>query len=136
MPVAFYRYLYEQVGRDHHWYLRRVMGDEELASVIHAPATSITVLHANGSPAGFFELESSRLPEAVEIAYFGLTRDFTGQGLGRWFLSTAIQAGWDLLPSKLTVHTNSLDHPAALALYQKMGFVPVAVSEEEVESWA
>ncbi|MEZ5801430.1 MAG: hypothetical protein R3D29_14405 [Nitratireductor sp.] len=25
MPVAFYRYLYEQVGKPHHWYLRRVM---------------------------------------------------------------------------------------------------------------
>jgi hypothetical protein len=25
----------------------------------------------------------------------------------------------------MTVNTNTLDHPRALALYQKMGFVPV-----------
>ena len=40
-----------------------------------------------------------------------------------------------LKPAKITVHTNTLDHPAALPLYQKLGFVPVAVSEGDVEAW-
>jgi len=31
------------------------------------------------------------------------------------------------------VHTNSLDHPAALGLYQKMGFEAVAISEEKIK---
>jgi hypothetical protein len=36
MPVHFYRYLYEQVGRQHHWMMRRVQSDAEVASIIHA----------------------------------------------------------------------------------------------------
>lgn len=135
MPPAFYRWLYEQVGKDHHWFLRRAMDDDALKAVIHAETTAIHVLYANGSPAGFFELDTSRMPEEVELAYFGLTRDFTGIGLGRWFLATAIQAAWDYKPSRVTVHTNTLDHPAALPLYQKMGFTPVGVGEEEIEAW-
>ena len=34
MRVHFYRYLYEQVGKAHHWYLRRVMKDKELAAIL------------------------------------------------------------------------------------------------------
>ena len=52
MPLAFYRYLYEQVGRPHHWSLRRTLGDEALAAAIHAPTTEIAVLYVDGSPAG------------------------------------------------------------------------------------
>ncbi len=135
MPVAFYRYLYEQVGRDYHWYLRRVMDDEQLSAIIHAETTHLHVLYADGSPAGFFELDLSRMPEEVELAYFGLCRDFTGMGLGKWFLATAIAAAWDHKPEKVSVHTNTLDHPRALPLYQRMGFEPVGTGEETVEAW-
>ena len=48
-----------------------------------------------------------------------------GLGLGRWFLLQAIEAAWNLNPLKVTVNTCTLDHPAALPLYQKLGFVPV-----------
>jgi GNAT superfamily N-acetyltransferase len=135
MPVAYYRYLYEQVGKPHHWYLRRVMDDARLAEIIHAPTTKIFVLYANGSPAGYFELDTARLPETVEIAYFGLCQGFTGMGIGKWFLSEAIQSAWDEKPQTVTVHTNTLDHPAALPLYQKLGFEPVGTGEEIVEAW-
>lgn len=135
MPVAFYRYLYEQVGRDHHWYLRRVMDDDELAAILHADTTQIDVLYADGCPAGYFELDLSRLPDEVELAYFGLCRDYVGLGLGKWLLTNAIEAAWNKAPAKVTVHTNTLDHPRALALYQQMGFVPVATGEETVEAW-
>jgi GNAT superfamily N-acetyltransferase len=135
MPLHFYRYLYEQVGKSHHWYLRRVMGDDGIAEIIHSENTNIDVLYADGSPAGFFELDLSALPKTVEIAYFGLIPDFQGLGLGKWFLNCAIQKAWDLSPEKVIIHTNTLDHPAALSLYQKMGFSPVGISEEEVTVW-
>ena len=44
MPVHFYRYLYEQVGRQHHWMMRRVQSDEEVTRAIHAETTEIHVL--------------------------------------------------------------------------------------------
>src|SRR5690606_4315374 len=72
MPVHFYRYLYEQVGRQHHWMMRRVQSDAEVAKAIHAETTEIHVLYAEGNPAGFLELNLSALPETAEVLYFGL----------------------------------------------------------------
>ena len=135
IPTAFYRYLYEQVGRDYHWYLRRIMPDAELDAIINAQTTQIDVLYANGCPAGFFELDLSALPNSLELAYFGLCQDFVGLGIGKWFLWTAIDAAWDHNPDSVKVHTNTLDHPKALPLYQKLGFEPVGIGEEVVEPW-
>lgn len=135
MPVQFYRYLFEQVGKKQHWYSRRVMSDDKLTEIIHAPSTHIHVLYADGSPAGYFELDASKLPSQVEIVFFGLTPDFQGMGLGKWFLGAAIANAWALNPEKLILQTNTLDHPAALQLYQKHGFSPVRISEEEIELW-
>lgn len=135
MPLAFYRYLYEQVGRAHHWMMRRGMTDADLAAAIHAKATEIHVLYVEGSPAGFFELDLARLPSEAEILYFGLTPDFQGRGLAKFFLSEAIFAAWAHQPVRLVIHTNTLDSPRALQLYQRMGFSPYAFSEETIEAW-
>ncbi|MFK7903457.1 MAG: GNAT family N-acetyltransferase [Nitratireductor sp.] len=135
MPIQFYRYLFEQVGKKQHWYSRRVMSDDEVYSIIHASTTHIHVLYADGSPAGFFELDASNLPDSVEIVFFGLTTSFQGLGLGKWFLSAAISNAWNLKPQKLILQTNTLDHPAALRLYQSQGFSPVGISEEKLTYW-
>ncbi|MFD1197187.1 GNAT family N-acetyltransferase [Brucella gallinifaecis] len=135
MPVHFYRYLYEQVGRQHHWMLRRTQSDAEVAEAIHAQSTDIHVLYADGNPAGLLELDLSSLPQSAEILYFGLVPDYQGRGLGKFFLSEAISEAWSHNPQKVTIHTNTLDSPRALQLYQKMGFVPVGWSEEEVTPW-
>lgn len=135
MPTQFYRYLFEQVGKQQHWYSRRVMSDKKLKEIIHATTTHIHVLFADGSPAGYFELDTSKLPKQIEIVFFGLTPDFQGMGIGKWFFSAAISNAWALQPEKLILQTNSLDHPAALQLYQKQGFSPVRISEEKIELW-
>jgi GNAT superfamily N-acetyltransferase len=135
MPLHFYRYLYEQVGKPHHWLLRRNISDANLAAAIHNEGTEIEVLYVDGCPAGFFELDLESLPATVEIRYFGLVPEFQGRGLSKFFLSSAVFAAWAHEPRKVTIHTNTLDSPRALILYQKLGFVPVAWSEEEVEAW-
>lgn len=135
IPLAFYRYLYEQVGRAHHWLLRRDLADQALSAAVHGPHTEISVLYAQGAPAGFFELTTARLPDEVEIVYFGLTPDFQGRGFGRFFLSEAIFAAWAHNPRRLLIHTNTLDSPRALQLYQKAGFAPFGWSEEHVPAW-
>lgn len=135
MPPAFYRYLYEQVGKPHHWLLRRNLSDTALVAIIHAQSTEIRVLYVDGSPAGFFELDLSRLPGEAEIAYFGLTPDFQGRGLSRFFLSEAVFSAWAHEPARVVIHTNTLDSPRALQLYQRGGFSPYAWSQEEVEPW-
>jgi GNAT superfamily N-acetyltransferase len=135
IPLHFYRYLYEQVGKPHHWLLRRNISDADLAESIHNDSTEIEVLYVDGCPAGFFELDLERRPEEVEIRYFGLIPDYQGRGLAKFFLSSAVFAAWAHEPKKVTIHTNTLDSPRALILYQKLGFEAVAWSEEEVEPW-
>lgn len=135
MPLHFYRYLYERVGRPHHWELRRRMEDDALSAIIHATTTLIDVLYVDGAPAGFVEIDLSRAPDQAEIEYFGLMADFQGRGLSKFFLSCALHAAWQHDPRKLIIQTNSLDSPRALQLYQTMGFVPVGTSQAEVEAW-
>ena len=135
IPVSFYRYLYEQVGKPHHWSLRRDEPDEDLDAMINAETTEIHVLYVDGCPAGFCEIDYAALPNEAEILYFGLTPHYQGRGLSKFFLSEGIFAAWSKEPQRLVIHTNTLDSPRALQLYQRMGFSPFAWSHEEIERW-
>ena len=135
IPAKFYQYLYRLVGKPHHWEDRRDLSEPELFAIVNDETVEISVLYADGCPAGFFELDKSKQPESIEILYFGLGTDHQGLGLGKWFLSAAISAAWSHKPEKVIVETNTLDHPAALALYQRLGFSPVAVSDSKVLIW-
>lgn len=134
MPLPFYRFIYEQVGKPHHWAMRRNIDDAALAEAIHAEETHIHLLYADGSPAGFFELDLSD-EQCADIVYFGLVPEFQGRGLARFLLSEAIAAAWANDPARVTIETNTLDSPKALQIYQKMGFLPVAWREEMIEAW-
>lgn len=128
IPLHFYRYLQWRTGRDWHWVHRLRMGDEELAGIIHDSRTEIRVLGINGAPAGFFEL-FRETASTTNLVYFGLIDNAIGRGIGKWLLGQALLAAWNQPISRLTVSTNTLDHPAALPLYQKMGFQPVSQNE-------
>lgn len=129
-PVHFYRYLYDSVGRGLYWIDRKKMSDAALAEAIHADGVSVHVLYVAGVPAGYFELARRAEDDTVEIAYFGLIADFHGLGLGKWLLHEAISAAWDMGPGRVAVETCTLDAPHALALYQRLGFVPFARKEK------
>ena len=120
--VSFYRYLYDAVGSPWLWTDRKALSDEQLAAIIQDDEVEIYVLYANGVPAGYAELDMRGRPE-VNLAYFGLLPEFIGQGLGAYFLNWTVRRAWEHGPSRFTVNTNNFDHPRALPLYQKMGFV-------------
>ena len=122
-PVHFYRYLYDTIGRDHHWIDRARLSDAELAEAITADGIEIFAAYCNGVPAGFFELDG-RSGQEVWLAYFGIMPEFRGRGLGKWLLSEALAAAWLKEPERVRVETCTLDDPRALPLYQRMGFVP------------
>ncbi len=131
IPLHFYRYLQWRVGKNHHWEYRLHMEDERLAAIVHAETTVITVLYLDGAPAGFFEIDRKDSP-IVDLAYFGLMPHATGRGLGRWFLGQALERAWETDPQKVTVNTNTIDHPAALRLYQQAGFSPVRQADARI----
>jgi len=120
--VPYYRFLYNAVGKEYHWLTRRKLSDAELAAVIGDPRNELYVLHVDGSPAGFAELDRRQVDE-VELVQFGLMSDYLGKGLGKWFLQWAIDKAWSYQPNRLWLHTCTLDHPAAVPLYKSAGFV-------------
>ena len=119
--VAFYRFLYNTVGADYVWWLRRAMADEELAALLRDPLVSIHVLYAGGEPAGFFELDARGWSD-VNLSYFGLMPQAIGSGIGYPFLRQAIDAAWRIGPRGVTVNTCTADHPRALPTYLRAGF--------------
>lgn len=120
--VAYYRTLYNAVGKQYHWLSRRKMEDETLAVILGDPRNEMHVLHVDGKPAGFAELDR-RQPDEIELSQFGLLSEFIGQGLGRWFLQWTIDKAWSYQQKRFWLHTCTLDHPAALPNYTKAGFV-------------
>ena len=122
-PVSFYRYLYTEVGRPHGWRDRLDWTDAEIRAHIADQAVSVWVLSVRGAPAGYFELVKGT-DTSVELAYFGLVPEFTGRGLGKWLLSTAVECAWSAGAARIWLHTCSLDHPAALPNYLRRGFTP------------
>lgn len=131
-PLHFYRYLYDTVGRPYVWVSRRNISDDALAEIIHHDEVEIYVLYVNGAPVGYFELDFRDLPQA-ELSFLGVVPEYIEQGLGRFLLGEAISLAWLKNPERLIVQTCTLDHPAALTLYQRMGFSPYGQSEVEVE---
>jgi GNAT superfamily N-acetyltransferase len=122
--VGFYRYLYNTVGADYMWWLRRTMPDAELAAHLAERTVSIHVLYKGGEPAGFYELDA-RPWGLVNLSYFGLMPHAVGTGVGVAFLRSAIDQAWSAMPKAVTVNTCTADHPRALPTYIRAGFRPV-----------
>jgi GNAT superfamily N-acetyltransferase len=129
---SFYRYLYDAIGRDWTWVVRRLLPDEELERILADPAVEVNVMWVAGVPAGYAELDRRR-PQEVELAYFGLLPEFIGCGLGRWLLDWTVHHAWRRRPRRLWVHTCDLDHPRALAVYQNAGFRVYDERTEQLE---
>jgi hypothetical protein len=128
--VGFYRYLYDGVGRDHVWWLRRTLPDERLAAILGDPANSVHVLIHEGEPAGFYELDRRNRP-VVNLSYFGLLPHAIGRGMGRALLRHAVEAAWAGGGTRaVTVNTCTADHPRALPNYLAAGFRPVRAVRE------
>lgn len=130
-PIPFFRFLYTEVGRDYRWRDRLSWTDEQCAAHLANPNVSIWVLYADGSPAGYFELNKER-DGSVEIVYFGLMPSFIGRGLGKAMLSEAANRAWSLGASRVWLHTGTLDDPAALPNYHARGFEKFREMEYEV----
>lgn len=123
----FYLFLYHQVGSPIGWYERKLMNPDLLQAIITHPDNPLFVLYGDGAPLGYYEYDL-RDPKIGSLAYFGLFPQACGLGLGHWFLDQAITHLWQANPSiqQIIVNSCTLDHPAALNLYRKHGFLITA----------
>ena len=67
MPLHFYRYLNDRVGRKWHWVNVLRLDDEELAAGIHREDREISVLYLDGAPAGFLPARAGAAGGVVDV---------------------------------------------------------------------
>ena len=118
LDPARYRALFRRVGGRWLWFSRLAMSDRDLlarAGEVHE------VIDAGGRPVGLIELDF-RTEGLCRILFLGLVPELAGQGHGRWLFAETLRLAWAPGVRQVTVHTCSLDHPAALPAYLRAGF--------------
>ena len=115
------KFFYKQIGQNHHWFDRLVWDDKKWIDYVSNPNVFTFVLKNNENIAGFFELIYHKNKFEIEIAYFGLLKDFMGKKLGGYMLTEAIKISFSYKVKRVWVHTCSLDHKNALNNYLARG---------------
>ncbi len=115
------RFLYTSVGGDWYWIDRLSWTKNRWLEYLNRREVQTWVAYLSGTPAGYVELVAQP-GDNVEIAYFGLLRQFIGQRIGGHLLSVGIKQAWEMGAKRVWVHTCSLDGPYALANYLSRGF--------------
>jgi len=126
------RFFYTAVGSEWYWHDRLRWSWAEWQALLSREGYQTWFALCRGTPAGYFELDLTRPPDA-EVAYFGLLPSFTGRGIGGWLLSQAADQGFAAGAGRVWLHTCSLDHPAALANYLARGFTVYREDQREIE---
>jgi len=125
-----YLTLYRAVGEPLRWDQRLKMPEAELAALLEGGTLDVYILcDGAAQPLGFCEFERSSFPD-IELKNFGLIPHAQGQGLGSWLLNAALCEEWQFGPTRIWLHTDSWDHPAAVRVYERAGFRIYAVREE------
>ena len=125
----FNKFMYGLVGQPWSWKDKEPWSDEQWRAYAEAESLRTFGAWLDGSPAGYYEL---RLEDReIEIAYFGLAPRFIGRGFGAGLLTSAIEEAWGWAPSRVWVHTCTLDHPAAVQNYQARGMRIYKVETKE-----
>ena len=132
-PPSFYRSLYAEVGRAFHWTDRLRWSDEQIRVHLATPGLTLWLLTWEAAPAGYFELKPHE-DGSMEIAYFGLLPEYFGRGWGKHLLTEAAREAWRAAPTRVWLHTCTLDHPAALPNHVRRGFRSVREETYSVEA--
>ena len=115
------KFFYKQIGKNHQWNDRLVWNDKKWIDYVSNTNVFTFVLKDNKDIAGFFELIYHKDKSEMEIAYFGLLKDYMDKKLGGYMLTEAIKLSFSYEVKRVWVHTCSLDHKNALKNYLARG---------------
>jgi GNAT superfamily N-acetyltransferase len=121
--LDWYRDLYRRVGQEWLWFSRLRMSDAQLAAIVQPALAEVYALVLDGRDEGLLHLDF-RTAGQCELSMFGVTAKLIGNGAGRWLMNRALERAWSQAVTRVWLHTCTLDHPAALAFYQRSGFRP------------
>jgi len=116
------KFFYKQIGIDHYWRDRLVWSDREWTSYLTNKNLETWTMKSKGHLVGFYELEFHRDTNEVELINMGVLKDYRGKKFGSKLLSHSINISCAKKPSRMWVHTCSVDHKFALTKYKSRGF--------------
>lgn len=122
--VDWYEDLFRRIGAAHLWYSRLAIDRQALAAILSHRDHVIHALTVDGVAQGIVEMDF-REHRSVEIVFFGVTPTLIGTRAARFMMTRAIAIAFSRDIDKLWLHTNTLDHPKAMAFYRRSGFTPV-----------
>ena len=125
------KFFYKQIGIGHYWRDRLVWSDKEWLKYVTNKNLETYVLKKNEEVVGFYEQEYHSASNEVELINMGILKDFRGLKLGSALLNHAIANASRKNPSRMWVHTCSLDHKHAFSNYKSKGFK--VFKEEEID---
>ncbi|MFD0684692.1 GNAT family N-acetyltransferase [Actinomadura fibrosa] len=124
------RALYAAVGAPVCWTDRFAWTHADWRAWVERPELSTWLAMAEGTVAGFFELEAQPGGD-TEVHLVGLTPAFVGRGYGGHLVEQCARRAWrrgELWApgtgpaTRVWLRTSTLDHPNAMANYRRRGF--------------
>lgn len=122
-PINFElnKFFYKNIGKNHHWVDRLIWSDKQWIEYFSNGKVETYILSKKDDLAGYYELIFHKEKNEMEIAYLGLLEEYHNKKLGSYLLSSAIKNSFLKKPSRVWVHTCSLDHKNALNNYISRG---------------
>jgi ribosomal protein S18 acetylase RimI-like enzyme len=125
------KFFYKQIGAEHYWRDRLIWSDKEWLNYAENKNLETHILKKKENLVGFYEQEYHSGSNEVELINMGILKEFRGLKLGSILLNHAIASASRKNPSRMWVHTCSLDHKHALQNYKSKGFE--IFKEEEID---
>ena len=122
-PINFQlnKFFYKSIGNNHRWVDRLIWTEAQWIDYVSREKVKTYIFKYNEDLVGFFELIFHHENKEVEIAYFGILKEYQNKKLGSHLLSQAIKRSFSEKINRVWVHTCSLDHKNALKNYIARG---------------
>ena len=88
--IDFCKFFYKEIGEDFFWRDRLKWSDGDWKNYISQDFFKLYILKSNNKLAGYYELLYDPISRSMEIAYFGIFKEFFGKGIGGYLLTDAI----------------------------------------------
>ena len=115
------KFFYKNIGNSHEWFDRLTWSENKWINYASSENVVTYILKNKNDLVGFFELIFYKQKKEIEIAYFGILKEYQNKKLGSYLLSEAIKLSFSMKVSRIWVHTCSLDHKNALNNYLSRG---------------
>jgi ribosomal protein S18 acetylase RimI-like enzyme len=115
------KFFYKNIGNSHEWIDRLTWSENKWINYVSSENVKTYILKNKNDLVGFFELIFYKQKKEIEIAYFGILKEYQNKKLGSYLLSEAIKLSFSMNVSRIWVHTCSLDHKNALNNYLSRG---------------